>query len=67
MILDIFIDAYMVCFQKLVNIPAACEAWNDRLSHAFIVICVELEEKACRLVRQKTELVVPSQACFSRS
>ena len=67
MILDIFIDTYMVCFQKLVNIPAACGAWNGRLSQDFILICVELEQKQCRLVRQKTELVVPSQAGTSRS
>ncbi len=68
MILGIYIDTYMVFFQKkLVNIPAACGAWNGRQYQAFIVICVKLEQKACRLVRQKTELIVPSQASTSRS
>ncbi len=57
----------MMCFQKLMNIPAACGAWIGRSSQAFIVICVELKQKACRLVQQKTELVVPSQAVNSRS
>ncbi len=58
MILDVFVDTYMVCSEKLVNVPAACGAWNCRLSQVSIVICVELKQKACRLIRQKTELVV---------
>jgi hypothetical protein len=56
MILDVFVDTHMVCSESkmLVYVPTAFCAWNCRSSQVFIVICVELKQNQCCLIRQKT-------------
>ncbi len=51
MIVDIFIDTYMVCSIARISLLLAELEIADSLK-LFIVICVKLEQKACRLVRQ---------------
>ena len=42
--------------------PTRCSTWNCWQLQCLIILCVKLEQKTGHLIREITELIVPSQA-----